>query len=177
MKKAMEIFDKVEESLAGICMFAGLAICFIEVVTRYFFGFSSFWAMEYILYFVVWAMFLGASTAMKRKSHIRLELFIDKLPKKARKVVDTFDYFLVLIFSIFFIVSGIGVVVDSYTHGYVSTSLAKTPIWIPQLILPISGVLFTIRSIENIVTQFKRESPEDAEDKTTEIEEKKEEKA
>ena len=107
MKKIMEIYDKIEITLAGICMFAGLAICFIEVITRYFFNFSSFWAMEYILYFVVWAMFLGASSAMKNGSHIRLEIFIERIPEKARKYVELFDYVLVLIFSVFFIFSGI----------------------------------------------------------------------
>ena len=166
MKKIMEIYDKIEITLAGICMFAGLAICFIEVITRYFFNFSSFWAMEYILYFVVWAMFLGASSAMKNGSHIRLEIFIERIPEKARKYVELFDYVLVLIFSVFFIFSGIGVVRDSYTHHYVSTSLAKTPLWIPQLILPITGVLFTVRSIEYLVTHIqdlKKDSETDKE--------------
>ena len=155
MKKILDVYDKIEAAVAGICMIAGLGICFMEVITRYFFSYSAFWAQEYILYFIVWGMFLGTSAVLKKDKHVRMELFVSMMPEKVQKILDVVCYILILIFSIMFIKSGIETVSDSYVHHYVSTSLAKTPIWIPQLILPISGVAFTVRAIEHLVKKFK----------------------
>lgn len=154
MKKVLKIYDRIESAIAGFCMLAALCICFMEVVTRYCFSYSAYWAQEYILYFMVWGIFLGASSVLKKDKHVRLELFVSLMPEKVRKFWDIVCYVLILIFGIFFLVSGVLTVRDSYVRHYVSTSLAKTPIWIPQLILPITGVTFSIRAIEHLVKKL-----------------------
>lgn len=148
MKKIISIWDKIELSVAGIAIGGALVICFIEVINRYVFGASFYWAKEYILYFVVWSVFLGASQVLKRSGHVRLELFINMLPEKGRKYLDLVTTAMIFVFGLLFFISGMTLVTDSYTHSYVSTSLAKTPIWIPQLIAPLSGLLFMVRSVE-----------------------------
>lgn len=169
MKKFLKIYDKIEAGLAAFCMLAALCICFMEVVTRYCFSYSAYWAQEYILYFMVWGIFLGASAVLKRNKHVRLELFVGLMPEKIRKFWDIVCYVIILIFGIFFFVSGLGTVRDSYIRHYVSTSLAKTPIWIPQLILPITGVTFSLRAVEHLV---KKIFPEKADSETKEVENK-----
>lgn len=155
MKNVKMIWNKIESNLAGVCIFLALAISFTEVITRYFFGYSSFWAHEYILYFVVWSVFLGASQVLSNDKHVKLEIFVGLLPQKGQKIMGIFTAVLVVIFGILFLVSGLQLVMDSFTHNYVSTSLAKTPIWIPQLICPLAGILFTFRGLENVGKKIK----------------------
>ncbi len=160
VKRFLEIYDRIEAGLAGFCMLASLSICFMEVITRYCFSYSAYWAQEYILYFMVWAIFLGTSSVLKKDKHVRLELFVGLMPPKIRKFWDIVCYVIILVFGVFFFISGIQTVRDSYVRHYVSTSLAKTPIWIPQLILPISGVTFTFRAIEHLVKKLSRRQDE-----------------
>lgn len=168
MKRFLKIYDKIEAGLAGFCMIASLTICFVEVVTRYFFSYSAYWAQEYVLYFMVWAIFLGTSSVLKKDKHVRLELFVGLMPEKVRKFWDIVCYVIILVFGVFFFISGVQTVRDSYIRHYVSTSLAKTPIWIPQLILPISGVTFTLRAVEHLLKKlsprYREEQPEEKEE-------------
>lgn len=155
MKKIITSYDKIEATLAGLLLGGVLIICLLEVVVRYIFSFSFFWAKEYILYCMIWSVFLASSHMLKKGAHIRMTLFIDYLPPNGRLIIELVTTAAGIVFCIFFFVSGIELVMDSIRQGFVSTSLAKTPLWIPQLIAPIAGFLFAVRFVERLIVLIK----------------------
>lgn len=83
----------LERCNIAVAMFSGLiilfigCILFIEVVMRYT-GNPTRWIPEWSTYLFAWAMLCGAAYTLYKGKHVRVELFIMHLPRKARHVLD-----------------------------------------------------------------------------------------
>ena len=141
-------WDQIEQFWAGILVTGAFIMTFIEVIARFVFSYSFYWAKEYIIFFIIWSTFLGASQVLKKSQHIRLSVFVDLLPKRGRRLFDWLNIGMGIVFSVALAISGYNLVADAFVKGVTTTSLAKTPLWIPYMIMPIAGVLFFIRFIE-----------------------------
>lgn len=141
-------WDRVEQVLAGITVTGAFILTFMEVIARFVFSFSFYWAKEYIIFFVIWSTFFGASQVLKKSQHIRLSVFVDMLPKRGQLFFDWLNIGMGLVLSVALVISGYNLVADAFVKGVTTTSLAKTPLWIPYMIMPIAGVLFCFRFVE-----------------------------
>ena len=79
-------WDQIEQFWAGILVTGAFIMTFIEVIARFVFSYSFYWAKEYIIFFIIWSTFLGASQVLKKSRHIRLSVFVDLLPKRGRRL-------------------------------------------------------------------------------------------
>jgi TRAP-type C4-dicarboxylate transport system permease small subunit len=127
-------------------------ITFVQVVSRYVFGVSFFWAEELARFSMIWIAFLGAAVGVSQKAHTRIDFFINLLPKPARKWVEIFDNLVCLVFVIIISYYSIGVI--QITMKNLSTGL-KVPMGIVYASLPISGVLMIIYFLIQIYLQVK----------------------
>lgn len=75
-----------------------VTVTFSQVVNRFVFGGSFFWAEECAILSMIWITFLGSTVAMANGTHTRIDFLINKLPKKARAVVESIDYIIIAIF-------------------------------------------------------------------------------
>jgi C4-dicarboxylate transporter DctQ subunit len=144
----MDTWDKFERAIAAITIAGAFILTFLEVVARFVFSYSFYWAKEYIIFFVIWSTFLGSSQVLKKSQHIRLSVFVDLLPEKGKQYFELLNIAMGLVFSIALVISGYNLIADAYVKGVTTTSLAKTPLWMPYMIMPIAGVLFCIRFLE-----------------------------
>ncbi len=141
-------WDKIERAMAAITITGAFILTFVEVIARFIFSYSFYWAKEYIIFFVIWSTFLGSSQVLKKSRHIRLSVFVDILPKKGQQYFELLNIVMGMVFSTALAISGYNLVVDAYVKGVTTTSLAKTPLWVPYMIMPVAGVLFFIRFLE-----------------------------
>lgn len=148
MRKLIKMWDGVERSLATITITGAFVLTFIEVIARLIFNTSFYWAKEFIIFFTIWSTFLGASQVLKKGKHIRLSVLVDLMPPKIQNYFDFFSVIMGIVFSVLLLVSGFNLTLHAYQTGVTSTSLAKTPLWLPYSIMPIAGFLFTIRFLE-----------------------------
>ncbi len=144
----INVWDNIERKIAMITIFGAFLLTFIEVIARLCFNTSFYWAKEFIIFFTIWSTFLGASQVIKKSKHIRLSVLVDMLSPKWQLYFDFFNIALGVIFSVLLTYSGTNLMIHAYSTGVTSTSLAKTPLWIPYMIMPLGGFLFTIRFIE-----------------------------
>ena len=63
-------------------------LIFLQVVLRYGFSQSLFWAEEAARYSMIWIVFLGCVVAAHQAAHTRVSFFIDRLPALPRRVVE-----------------------------------------------------------------------------------------
>ena len=92
------VLENFEEILcAGFLVFmVGLVIA--NVLLRYFFNYSIFWAEEVSTICFVWLVFLGASATYKHKMDIGIDVLILKTSEKTQKLIRTLvDVLLLLI--------------------------------------------------------------------------------
>lgn len=151
LQKAIVIGDRLERCLIGVFLAIATVICFLEVIARYFFHFSFYWAEEFILYFIIWSTFLGSSQVLKQGGHIRLNILVSRVTPRVQRYLDLVTSIIGLTFCLFLLVSGFRLIAGAYTGGVTSSSLAKISLWMPYSIMPIAGILLSFRFAERFL--------------------------
>src|SRR5690554_8231403 len=87
-EKLKSIIFNLDDIIAGVFLSALVVVTAIKMFMRYVAGDPLKWTEEVSLALIVWVVFLGASSVMKRNSHISIDFFVDFLPQKVRKYFD-----------------------------------------------------------------------------------------
>lgn len=105
MYKALRAVEKVLTRIAEIVLallfIAIFLMVFYQVVLRYVFNSSIFGTAEVFTMLFGYAGALGSAVMIRYREHIKISVFVDRLPIPWRKAVLTFDYLLISIFSYF----------------------------------------------------------------------------
>jgi len=99
-----KITDKVTEGtkiLMGISAGIMTFVVVIEVVLRYVFGHSLYFAEELSRLTFVWAGFLATSLALRKGVHASVSLLVDCFPGALKKITTLFAHAVVLFFLLF----------------------------------------------------------------------------
>lgn len=154
MNRFRKIYDALEDYLAGTLLFTGLTLIFINVVLRYFFGKPQSKLDEFSVYFIVWGTLAGIAVALRNNHHIKVDVLYNVLSLKAKRYVSIFANSLGLVFALFYTFYGFQLVTNYISSGQRSTD-SQFPLWIVNLIMPISGILFSARFVDKLYLIFK----------------------
>ena len=83
------IFDSVPRFAIGTALLVGVAINFVNVITRHFFGFALFWAEEIMVFGIIWSTAVAAIAITFNGEHLRMDLFSSRLPSPWREMADS----------------------------------------------------------------------------------------
>lgn len=106
-KKFLRNYEKVEIVISASIMVAITVLNGAEILSRYVFGKSIYWAQEMTLFLAMWMVFFGAGVLFKRKHYIVINFFLDRFSYKIKYIVFIFVNLLMLSFLIFLITSSI----------------------------------------------------------------------
>lgn len=87
LKTAVGAFNKVCNLLLGIVMVAMFLVLLLQIISRFIAFIPLPWSQDLIVFLLICSVFLGACTATANNKQIRLEFFVDLLPKKLTKVI------------------------------------------------------------------------------------------
>lgn len=150
MKKVYASLDyliKIGAYIAGFFIILTTIMTFYEVVSRAFFGKPTIWATELSIYAIIGSCFLGGAYAVRTYSHITVDLLINAVNDYWKTVLAYVSNLLGLVYSIIFTIYGFLHVANTYKLGITSTSLLRIPMYLPELLLPVGGVLLMIAFI------------------------------
>ena len=120
-----------------------------SVVTRYFFNNPQPWIDELTGYLMVATALLGAAETLRRREHINVDLAAERLGPVGKRVLEIFGLLAVILLSLLMVISGIDMVVFSYSMDLYSIGYLELPIWIPQLVVPVGfGLLGLVAAIQ-----------------------------
>lgn len=105
MRTFIGVCTHILEALAAALLFVLTFMVFLNVVLRYFFNSGITVTEELGRYFLVWLVFAGAILAAGSNSHVRVDLFIRKLPRLPRAWLDIVCD-LIMIYCCWLIVQG-----------------------------------------------------------------------
>jgi len=74
--------NNFEELLCGAFLVTMIVLVIMNVLLRYVFNYSIFWAEEVATICFVWCVFIGASATYKHKMDMGIDLLINKTPPK-----------------------------------------------------------------------------------------------
>lgn len=155
MKKIRWLFDNLEYILSMLCMGAMMCLLFIQVVSRYVFGYSLAFTEEISVILFILSVYIGAIGATRRGQHLRIELVTANLKPKGQTVCTIISNIIFVIINCFLGYGSTLVVLNLFNYG-MKTPITKLPKWIPYAIIPMALLLISIRLIEDTVHQVKK---------------------
>lgn len=150
LKKYSAFLDRIDKVLFVILATLSammVAIMVYQIVLRYCFAAANVWAEELARFMFVWVTTLGASIAIRRNVHLRVDFVAEALNPKARYILQIVCYTLVLVFLVYLLQLGI----DLMTKTMINKSAGlRVPMAIPYSAIPVGAAFMILACIEFI---------------------------
>jgi TRAP-type C4-dicarboxylate transport system permease small subunit len=143
--------------LAGVLLVASVALNFANVVGRYFFNASIYWAEEVMLFLMVGCVFLGNGVVAWSGRQIRMDVIVSMMPLKVREALQLASELVFIATAILIIVFAWPVIRDLYNFDQRSQS-AEVPLFVPQALIPIGLLIMALLVVVRLVTGGDRSS-------------------
>ncbi len=114
------------------------------------------WSDELAQYLLVWTGFVGWIIASGRRAHIRINVFIDKLPDMARRVVEIIIQLGMLAFGFVLIRYSFGLIERTWDVESVSLPLTSGVLYLP---MPVAGLALVLHAFVAIGEAVRGELP------------------
>ncbi|MCF8482651.1 MAG: TRAP transporter small permease subunit [Rhodospirillum sp.] len=137
--------------LAGATLVALVGLVIAEVVARGLFNTSLAVVEEFVGYFVVLLMVLGAALALRGKDLFRISFLADALPSAVERGMRVLFILIALSVCCVFAWRTGDLVVSSFSRGKISQTVLETPLWIPQLALPVGFCILALFLVEHLL--------------------------
>jgi C4-dicarboxylate transporter DctQ subunit len=134
--RGVRVLVSILRGLAGMLLIASVTLNFANVIGRYFFSASIYWAEEVMLFLMVGCVFLGNGVVAWSGRQIRMDVLVGMLPEKAREALNLFSELLFIATALTIVVFASPVIRDLWAFDQRSQS-AEVPMVIPQAMVPI----------------------------------------
>lgn len=98
------VMDQIEETAIAICLGLMTLITFANVIARYLFNNNILWALEATVFLFAWLVLMGCSYGVKKQFHIGVDVVINMVSPKARRVMALLSVTACLAFAILLLV-------------------------------------------------------------------------
>lgn len=153
MKSANKVLSKIEQYFIAILLLVIAVILFFNVVLR-FFGTSMLWAEELARYAIVWITFVGASVCVYKGAHIGVDVIMNVLSEKPKKILSIILAVFSLIFSVVFTYFSFKITMNVQGTNQVSSTMG-IPMYLVYAAMPVGGLLMSIRYLQQFISLTK----------------------
>jgi TRAP-type C4-dicarboxylate transport system permease small subunit len=122
--------------VAGTLLVTSVLLNFANVIARYFFSASLYWAEEVMLYLMVGCVFLGNGVVSWSGRQIRMDVIVGMMPAKLRDVLHLLAELVFIVTAIIIVTFSLPVIRDLFNFDQRSQS-AEVPLYIPQALIPV----------------------------------------
>ena len=137
--------------VTSVLLILSIALNCANVIGRYFFNASIFWAEEIMLYLMVGCVFLGNGIVAWSGRQIRMDVIVAMMPEKARHALNLAAELVLIATALAIIVFSFPVVRDLFNFDQRSQS-AELPLYIPQSMVPIGLGIMALMVVIRLLT-------------------------
>ncbi len=153
MLKIYRGFCKVEEVITSIAFVSIIALIFSAAIFRAF-SHPLVWADDIARFLFSWTAFLGADIALRHSRLVGVDMLVNKLPPKARKLTEIIVYSIMVFILIAFVYYGTQLSIknwdrDFQTLSFMSYSMVTLSLPVASLLMIISASTKLVRVIVN----------------------------
>jgi TRAP-type C4-dicarboxylate transport system permease small subunit len=138
-------------AVAAASVLVSLALVCYSVLMRYFANRPEPWVDEAVGYVLVASVMFAVAEALRRGEHIAVDILAERLPPAGRRAVYVLGMVAVAVTATALIIEGWAMVEFSQMIGIRSIGYLAAPMWIPQAMVPIGGVLLLLASLAELV--------------------------
>lgn len=146
-----ESIGKFSGKLSAILLMILTTVILWGVVTRFLFNSPSAWADTYAIYTLIALVFVGASYTMQKNQHVGVDIFVNRLNKRQKSVIEIIMLILALVYVIYLTYLTADLAYTSFLSGKRDIGLIRTPMFIPQSFLPVGSLLLSITILGKIM--------------------------
>jgi C4-dicarboxylate transporter, DctQ subunit len=145
--------------VAAVLLLASFALVAYSVFMRYFLNQPIPWADELVGYLLVAIVMLAAADALRRGEHIAVDLVTSRLPARGQRAVAAAGLVAVAVAGLALMVGGWQTARFTEMLGIVSTGYLSMPMHLPQMLVPIGGLLLAVAALGGLLRLALGESP------------------
>jgi len=135
-----------------ICL-VGLA--FTQVVLRYVFNRSFFWAEEVVLFAFTWMIFLASAVNLERGAHFGVDVLVNLLPRAGRRLIQGLVQVGIGIILGVFIWAGFRFAAGSWVQ---ESEILRVPMTALYSSLPLAACLMLMIVVRNLISLCRGQS-------------------
>ena len=149
-KKILQQIDQNGERYLLLPLYAMIvSTVFMEVVRRSLLSYSSIWAEEIARYAFIYIAWIGASSAIKERAHIRIDVILNLLSQRMKSIVYIFGDIITLILAVLAIWMSMESVLNSIHFGSVTHGLRISQAWFLAAV-PLGFLMMIFRLLQSI---------------------------
>lgn len=117
IRRVLKSIERVEMALAKLCLLTMIVVVGMQVLFRYAFNHPLTWPEELSGFLLIWMTFLVADILVKRKGHVEVEFFAEKLSPRGQVIAALIVNLYIIVFLVFLIFSSIRLETVQIHHG------------------------------------------------------------
>lgn len=150
-RRAVKLVDDYAEYALIVVLYGYfVSIIIIEIALRYLFNMSTGIGEETARHAFIWLSWIAASLAAKKRIHISINLFYERLSYRGQGLMTLINNFLFIGLATVVIYYALDIMLDQYNYGTLSRA-ARYPIYVAYLGVPLGYVMLVGRLIQNVV--------------------------
>lgn len=150
-EKILQVLTKLVGVIAGVLvLYCAFSIVW-EVIARGLLNSPTEWVMEISTYCVLIAGFLGMGVAYAGKKHIHVDIFVSKMSPKTLTYVEVLTSLIGIFYSLIFMIYSWDMAMLSLEMNNCAPTTLGTPLWIPQLSMPIGFAVLCLQIIRTLL--------------------------
>ncbi len=138
-----QTLGRVEKFLVAAMLSIMILLAFLQIILRNVFSTGISWGDPLVRYLVLWVGLIGASLASKEGKHITIEVFARWFPGHGSRYLKAISYLVSAFICGLLTFAGWTFVQNEAQMG--GTTFLEIPVWIPQVIFPVTFALMTLR--------------------------------
>jgi TRAP-type C4-dicarboxylate transport system permease small subunit len=147
--------SKISEVSGIVCAVSVLisaGVLTYEVLMRYVFKTPTIWEIEFSVYLLIMATFVGAAYGLKQGGHINIDLITHLLSPRIQAHLSFWTSILSLVFCLVVTWLGWQMWWEAASQGWRSDSLWGPPLWISYFFLPFGMTLLCLQYVVHLST-------------------------
>jgi C4-dicarboxylate transporter, DctQ subunit len=154
VKNLSKYLDRIEEFFIGMTLLFVTLLLFINVITRYSFGYSIKWAEELTRYLLIWVTFIGSSVCVRKDKHVGIDVLLAKCPTGMRWILKLIIAIIGFLFSVILAFYGWNITYSVILSGQLSPAM-MLPMYLVYISIPVGGILMGMRYFQIIFAYLK----------------------
>jgi TRAP-type C4-dicarboxylate transport system permease small subunit len=147
-----EKISRVEQVFVTILLTMMILMAFFQIVLRNFFDTGITWGDSLVRYLVVWVGFIGAAIATKEGKHITIDVVSRWLTEPKSNYIRLFSHFFSAVICGLLTLAAIKFIRFEAQMG--SSAFFNLPVWVPEIIIPVTFGLMTLRFAVRFYCEF-----------------------
>ncbi|MDD3903442.1 MAG: TRAP transporter small permease [Sphaerochaeta sp.] len=117
MKKINEAIARIEYSIGTVMLISIIILVFASALLRVV-DLPIVWSVDASQLLFVWISMIGADLALKKRSHMGVDLLVRKFPLSLQKIIALVTYILCIAFVVFIAYWGVRLCIMNYLRKY-----------------------------------------------------------